>query len=103
MNLGMAIKAIRTKAAISQSELAGRCGLSQTSLSQIEIGVKRPSQKTVEKICTELGIPETILHVLALEKSDIPQSRKGAYDAVYPSLKQLALELVDKDVKHLID
>ena len=47
MNIGLAIKSIRKKLSITQYELAEKCDLSQTSLSQIETGVKRPDSQHI--------------------------------------------------------
>lgn len=99
MNIGSAIKSIRKKLCITQYELAEKCQLSQTSLSQIETGVKRPSQKTISKICTVLDIPESIIYIVAMQEADVPASKKGVYELVYPSIKSLALQMVSS--KHL--
>ena len=39
MNLGQAIKSARKKAGLTQTELAERIDIAQTSLSQIEVGL----------------------------------------------------------------
>ena len=97
MNIGLAIKAIRKKLAITQYELAERCELSQTSLSQIETGVKRPSQRTISKVCTVLDIPESVIYIVAMQEADVPPSKKSVYDLVYPSIKSLALQMVSSE------
>jgi transcriptional regulator with XRE-family HTH domain len=51
MNIGQAIKEVRKNKNLSQGELAALIPLSQTSLSQIESGIKTPSTGTVKKIC----------------------------------------------------
>jgi transcriptional regulator with XRE-family HTH domain len=102
MNIGLAIKSIRKKLAITQYELAEKCDLSQTSLSQIETGVKRPSQRTIEKVCTVLDIPESIIYIVAMQDTDVPVSKKGVYDLVYPSIKSLALQMVSPEHLGLI-
>jgi len=97
MNIGLAIKAIRKKLSITQYELAEKCVISQTSLSQIETGTKRPSQRTISKICTVLDIPESIIYIVAMQESDVPESKKGMYDLIYPSIKSLALQMVNSE------
>jgi transcriptional regulator with XRE-family HTH domain len=99
MDIGTSIKSIRKKLGITQYELAERCNLSQTSLSQIETGLKRPSTKTINKICDVLEIPESIIYLLAMQDVDIPETKKDIYKMVYPSIKSLALQIVD--AKHL--
>jgi transcriptional regulator with XRE-family HTH domain len=97
MNIGLAIKSIRKKLAITQYDLAERCELSQTSLSQIETGVKRPSQRTITKVCLVLDIPESIIYIVAMQEADVPPSKKGVYELVYPSIKSLALQMVSSE------
>jgi transcriptional regulator with XRE-family HTH domain len=55
MNIGIAIRSIRKQLDITQYELADRCNISQTSLSQIENGVKRPSARTIKKGCVGIA------------------------------------------------
>ena len=97
MNIGLAIKSIRKKLSITQYELAEKCDLSQTSLSQIETGVKRPSQRTISRVCTVLDIPESIIYIVAMQEIDVPASKKSVYDLVYPSIKSLALQMVSAE------
>ena len=102
MNIGSAIKSIRRKVGITQYELAEKCELSQTSLSQIETGVKRPSQRTLNKVCRVLDIPESILYIVAMQETDVPPSKKGVYELVYPSIKSLALQMVSAEHMALV-
>ena len=97
MNIGSAIKSIRKKLSITQYELAEKCDLSQTSLSQIETGIKRPSQRTITKVCSVLDIPESIIYIVAMQEADVPPSKKGVYELVYPSIKSLALQMVSSE------
>ena len=97
MNIGIAIKSIRKKLSITQYELAEKCDLSQTSLSQIETGIKRPSQRTISKVCDVLDIPESIIYIVAMQEADVPPSKKGIYEMVYPSIKSLALQMVSSE------
>ena len=102
MNIGSAIKSIRKKLSITQYELAEKCDLSQTSLSQIETGIKRPSQRTIAKVCTVLDIPESIIYIVAMQESDVPPSKRGVYELVYPSIKSLALQMVSSEHINLV-
>jgi len=97
MNIGKAIKLIRTRLAITQAELARRCNCSQTSLSQIETGRKRPNQRTINKICTSLEIPESIIYIVGMQPEDVPESKKSVFYVVYPTIKKLALQMVEPD------
>lgn len=94
MNIGSAIKSVRKQEGISQYELAEKCNISQTSLSQIENGVKRPSAKTMKKICDVLNVPESVLYLLGIQQTIVPDSRKNAYQMLFPSIHNMAWQII---------
>lgn len=94
MNEGTAIRLIRKRLNIKQAELAGSIGLSQTSLSQIEQNLKRPSTRTLQKICKALDIPESLIYVLGMERDDVSPARRATYDMLFPSIANIALEII---------
>jgi len=93
MNIGTAIKIIRKKGNMSQRDLAEKCNISQTSLSQIENGVKKPRTQTFNKICQVLDVPESVIYILALEDKDVPPHRRMVYDMLFPSITAMALQI----------
>jgi XRE family transcriptional regulator, regulator of sulfur utilization len=97
MNEGNSIRLIRKKMGLTQQEMADKCHLSQTALSQIENGLKRPSLKTLKKICTSLDVPEALIYILGMEQTDVPASKKNVYDLLYPSIIQMALRIISGD------
>jgi transcriptional regulator with XRE-family HTH domain len=102
MDIGNSIKLIRKKLGISQIDLAEKCNISQTSLCQIETGAKRPSAKTLKKLCDELQVPESVIYLLAIEQTDIPENKRKIYGIVYPSIKSLVLHIVDDEYAGLM-
>lgn len=54
--IGDRLRAERTKAGMSQRELARRLGLSPSLISQVESGLSKPSVGTLYAIVTELGL-----------------------------------------------
>lgn len=103
MNIGYAIKSIRRQLGITQYDLADKCGISQTSLSQIENGIKRPSNRTIKKICQVLDLPESVIYIIGMQDTDVPVSRKDVYDMIFPSIRNLALQIVSNEHKQFID
>lgn len=93
MNIGASIKEFRIQKNISQSEFANKCGISQTSISQIENGVKRPNPGNLKKICKILEIPETVLYLKALEESDIPDNKREMYREFFPIVENMLRKL----------
>ncbi|MCD6064476.1 MAG: family transcriptional regulator [Flavipsychrobacter sp.] len=103
MNIGIAIRSIRRQLGITQYELAEKCNISQTSLSQIENGIKRPSNRTIKKVCEVLEIPESVIYILGMQETDVPQSRKSVYDMLFPSIKSMALQIVSSEHRQLVE
>jgi XRE family transcriptional regulator, regulator of sulfur utilization len=102
MNIGIAIKSVRTQLGFSQEELSLKTGLSQTSISQIETGAKSPSKKSISKICKTLEVPEAVLYIIGIDNSDIPASRKEMFKELYPQIKELAIQIIGKRKSKLI-
>ena len=76
MDIGTSIRNLRIKKSISQGELAKKCELSQNSISQIELGNKRPSPKNLKKICEILEISESILYLYSIDEKDVPEDNR---------------------------
>ena len=49
-NLGLAVKALRTKLGITQEELSNRTGVHATYVSDVERGARNPSWATLVKL-----------------------------------------------------
>lgn len=56
MNVGKRIKEERLKLGFTQKEVAERCGLSVSYISDIEVGRTNPSLKTLESISKALKL-----------------------------------------------
>jgi len=71
MEIGNALKICRSAKKLSLEELALVVGLSQSYLSMIESGKRKPTLLTIEKISEALQVPTPILFFLAAEKSEL--------------------------------
>ena len=94
--MGYAVKEIRLCLQLTQVELAARCGCTQTSLSQLENGKKSASQRTIDKICRSLEIPETLLYLVGMEVEDLAPDKRYVFSLVHPSIKELSLQIAGK-------
>jgi transcriptional regulator with XRE-family HTH domain len=103
MNLGKAITLVRKQLGIKQYELAELASISQTSLSQIETGFKRPSPRTLTKICAALEIPDSVLYILGMQDTDVPESKKKIYALIFPSIKSLTMQMVTNKDTFVVD
>lgn len=93
MTIGKAIKELRKERGMSQGVLANASNITQTALSQIENG-RRPSAETLKNICAALQVPEAIIHIMTLDKSDVPRSKQDLYDQLFPVIKSLIRQMV---------
>jgi len=89
MKIGKIIKEIRTEKGISQGDLATACDISQAYLSQVENEVKMPSNALINVIGKELNVPTSVIFYLAIEESDVPQNKRGAYDQLSSTIASL--------------
>jgi len=94
MNIGKAIKGLRLEKKLSQSAVASKCELSQTSLSQIENGNKRPNASSLKKLCDFFEVPEAVIYLLATEECDIPEHKRGVYEKLFPNLKRALIDML---------
>ena len=55
VRFGQAVRKIRRDQGISQEELAERCGLHRTYISDVELGKRNVSLENIERIATSLN------------------------------------------------
>lgn len=99
MNIGETIKELRKKKGISQTELAALCNITQTSLSQIEVGKKSPHESTLTKISKVLGVPVMYIYFLSFDENDVPEDKQEAYKILGPYIKQAINQLFTETTK----
>lgn len=67
MDIGKAIKTIRSRHKVSQQVLAKEIGVSQGYLSLIEKGLREPGFSLVNQIANTLNVPPQFIFLLACE------------------------------------
>lgn len=98
INVGNTIKNIRTSKGILLKEVAEKCGISSSMLSQIEKGTANPSLNTIREIAHVLEVPifkffmapekeEDKIAVLKKEKRKIIESENLRYELLSPEVK----------------
>ena len=94
MNIGKTISLLRKEKDFNQEEFSEICGLTQTSLSQIETGAtSQPSKRNIENICKALEIPEYLLYLLSMEEKDVPEHKKELYKILFPAIKDFIINI----------
>ncbi len=93
MDIGQAIKQLRIKHDMTQTQLAERCGMSANAISSLEIGKAFPPKNTIKRLCEVFDIPQSYLLVATIEEEDFPEEKRVLYRAL---LEPLRNELLDK-------
>lgn len=91
MHIGNAIKTIRTRRGLKQSQLAEKADISISYLSLLEREKRDPNFSTVEKIATALDVPISILVFLAADNKEL----SGLSPELQEKLSYTALRLID--------
>ena len=99
MDIGTVIKEATKSKRIKQQSFAEMCGITQTYLSQIENNVKEPTISLLKRIAEKLHLPLPILYFLSLEKDDIEERKRDAYELLMPSIKSLVNQFFSDNLK----
>lgn len=92
MDIGQAIRILRARYGMTQTQLADRCGMSTNAVCSIETGRSFPPKGTLEKMCQAFGIPQSYLMLASIEESDIPEEKRVLYRALLEPLREELLE-----------
>lgn len=92
MDIGTTIMALRKARKISQVELSRKCGLSQTSITQIETNKKRIRDENLKKVCKYLKISLGGFYVMALTEDDVPKSKRKFFKSMNGIIKSIFFE-----------
>ena len=87
MDLGNAIKTLRTKQDLTQAQLADRVGLSVNAVSSLELGNTYPPKATVEKLCEAFGISPALFQLSVIDEGDFPEEKRVLYRALLQPLR----------------
>lgn len=93
MNIGQSVKLLRKNRNHTQGEFCKVIGITQSYLSLIEGGKKKPSLEVLQKVSENLGIPLPVLFWFGIESKDVSEERQFAYKTLKPSIDNLITEL----------
>lgn len=65
MKLGKALRLVRTMKHIKQQDLAAAAGLNVSYISSLEADQKNPTWDTMQRVCSALGVPITLVAMLS--------------------------------------
>lgn len=92
MDIGSAIKSIRTRKKITQKDLAAKCGISANALCSIEKNVSFPTKETIKRICDALQIPVSYLLFFSITEEDVPKEKQDIFNALKEPIQKVLVE-----------
>lgn len=93
--LGQRIKQMREAKGLSQSELAGKAMIAQSTLSYIEAGKKSPTFETLRAISE--GLNASVMDILKFNDDDVSGKSVESYD------KSMRKSLTEEEIKQLVE
>lgn len=93
MNIGQAIRTLRKNDLMNQEEFASSVGITQSYLSLIEKGHKKPSLDVLQQMADILNTPLPVLFWFGIEREDVSEDKKYIYDTLKPSIDNLINEV----------
>jgi transcriptional regulator with XRE-family HTH domain len=93
MNIGESIRILRKRESMNQEEFASSVGITQSYLSLIEKGHKKPSLEVLQQMADILNVPLPVLFWFGIEREDVPEEKKYAFDILKPSIDKLINEV----------
>lgn len=92
MNYGLIIKDLRvSKMKQNQTEFAEGSGITQTYLSRIETGHKKPSTDLLESIANYVEVPLPIIFWRSITESDISEEKRESFNRLKPGIDNLIM------------
>jgi transcriptional regulator with XRE-family HTH domain len=95
LSLGRAIRMVRTRRGLSQSDLARRAGVSTSLVSLVECGKRDTPFETLLALAEALGVPLSILVFIAGDGRKV----HAIDDELASQLSALAMRIVDELAK----
>lgn len=95
MNIGASLKKLRKDKGMRQIKFATQCGITQTYVSNIEKGIKKPSLPVLEKMANVLGIPLPVLFWYSVTEVDVKTEKLQAYRIIRPAMDALIQEIFE--------
>jgi transcriptional regulator with XRE-family HTH domain len=92
MDIGSAIKSIRTRKKITQKDLAAQCGISANALCSIEKNVSFPTKETIKRICDALEIPVSYLLFFSITEEDVPVEKLGMFNVLKDPIQKILID-----------
>lgn len=94
MNIGKALKAVRERAGLHQSEAAKKAGTTQKHISNLENNHKKPHPDMLKRLADAYGYPVPLLIWFMIEEEDVPKAKRPLFLALKPSFDKMIEDLL---------
>ncbi len=85
---------IRKIRGLNQAQLAVKLGCTETYISYIETGLRKPSSTFLDKLCYELKIPAFALWWLTAEDTDVVYDKRESFRILKPVIDNIVNEFI---------
>lgn len=89
MDIGQGIKAVRKNLDLTQEDFAELIGITQSYLSLIEKGNKKPHTTVLEAIAEKANTPMAVLMWMGLTEADVKPDKVELFKTLKPSIDSL--------------
>jgi transcriptional regulator with XRE-family HTH domain len=95
MNIGKAIRQIR-KEVLKEKQIpfCEKIGTSNSYLSSVENGYRKPSIRFLEKICKHSGVSLPVIMTMSLDENDVKPEKREYFKAIKPHIDALIKEML---------
>lgn len=100
MDYGKAVRICRAAFDLTQEELAARVRIGASQISLIESGKRQPSTRTIADLSRALGIPRSLLELLAAGPEELAEEDEEIVDRLARKLVHL---LAKADLQQELD
>lgn len=94
MKIGATLRGLRTKANMSQGDLAKELNITQAYLSRVETDHKEASTDLIKRIGDYFKVPYAIVLWGAVEESDVAEEKKEIFKNLKPLVDSLINQLL---------
>lgn len=91
MSLGTRLRKFRKEAGLTQRELAGKIGVTESAVRNYELGYRNPNKANMAALAKVLGVTEEALSDMG------PETARGALEMLFRMEDSLGLKVIDTD------
>lgn len=96
-NIGRGIRKVRKMMGFTQMELAKKAKVTQWYISSIENNGYNPTNDMLSKLCNAMEVPVIYIFWKAIEREDVPDSKKSTWTLLNQSVSDIFKEIFEEE------